>query len=64
MDCFYAGRLSGTKGVVWQLTAIDVHSSFAWAELVSRPRGTPTAPTRAASPAAASPPKSSTVPAK
>lgn len=35
------GRLSGTKGAVWQLTAIDVHSSFAWAELVSCPRGNP-----------------------
>ena len=41
MDCFYVGRLSGTKGAVWQLTAIDVHSSFAWAELVSCPRGNP-----------------------
>jgi hypothetical protein len=27
------GRLSGTKGTVWQYTAIDVASSFAWAEL-------------------------------
>ena len=42
MDSFYLGRLSGTKGAVWQLTAIDVHSSFAWAELVSCPRGNPT----------------------
>jgi hypothetical protein len=25
--------LSGTKGVVWQYTAIDVHSGFCWAEL-------------------------------
>ena len=33
MDCFYVGRLSGTKGVVWQYTAIDVHSGFCWAEL-------------------------------
>jgi transposase InsO family protein len=33
MDCFYVGRLSGTKGVCWQYTAIDVHSGFAWAEL-------------------------------
>ena len=33
MDCFYVGRLSGTKGVVWQYTAIDVHSGYAWAEL-------------------------------
>jgi transposase len=42
IDSFYLGRLSGTKGAVWQLTAIDVHSSFAWAELVSCPRGNPT----------------------
>jgi transposase InsO family protein len=34
IDCFYVGRLHGTKGVVWQLTAIDTYSSFAWAELV------------------------------
>jgi transposase InsO family protein len=33
-DCFFVGRLKGTKGVVWQLTAIDCYSSFAWAELV------------------------------
>jgi transposase InsO family protein len=33
MDCFYVGRLSGTKGVCWQYTAIDVHSGFTWAEL-------------------------------
>ena len=31
--CFYVGRLSGTKGTVWQYTAIDVASAFAWAEL-------------------------------
>jgi transposase InsO family protein len=33
-DCFFVGRLKGTRGVVWQLTAIDCYSSFAWAELV------------------------------
>jgi transposase InsO family protein len=33
VDCFYVGRLSGTKGTVWQYSAIDVCSSFAWAEL-------------------------------
>ena len=33
MDCFYVGRLSGTKGTVWQYTAIDVHSGYCWAEL-------------------------------
>src|ERR671930_1158712 len=42
MDCFFVGRLQGTKGAVWQLTAIDVASSFAWAALVSCPRGNPT----------------------
>jgi transposase InsO family protein len=34
IDCFYVGRLHGTKGAVWQLTAIDTYSSFAWAELI------------------------------
>jgi len=33
MDCFRIGRLTGTKGVVWQYTAIDVGSAWAWAEL-------------------------------
>ena len=33
MDCFCVGRLSGTKGTVWQYTAIDVASAYAWAEL-------------------------------
>jgi transposase InsO family protein len=42
LDCFFVGRLQGTRGAVWQLTAIDVASSFAWAELVSCPRGNPT----------------------
>jgi transposase InsO family protein len=42
IDCFFVGRLTGTKGSVWQLTAIDVASSFAWAELVTCPRGNPT----------------------
>jgi transposase InsO family protein len=42
MDCFFVGRLRGTRGAVWQLTAIDVRSSFAWAELVSCPQGQPT----------------------
>jgi transposase InsO family protein len=34
IDCFYFGRLRGTNGAVWQLTAIDTYSSFTWAELV------------------------------
>jgi len=33
-DCFYVGRLKGTSGAVWQLSAIDCYSSFAWAELI------------------------------
>ena len=43
IDCFYVGRLRGTNGAIWQLTAIDVCSSFAWAELVICPSGNPTA---------------------
>jgi transposase InsO family protein len=38
MDCFYVGRLSGSKGVVWQYTAIDVASAYAWALLRSSER--------------------------
>lgn len=41
MDAFFIGRLHGTKGAVWQLTAIDIASSYAWAELVRCPRGHP-----------------------
>jgi transposase InsO family protein len=33
VDCFHIGRLTGTKGTVWQYTAIDVASSYLWAEL-------------------------------
>jgi transposase InsO family protein len=33
LDCFFVGRLAGTKGTVWQYTAIDVASAFTWAEL-------------------------------
>lgn len=32
-DCFRIGRLAGTQGVVWQYTAIDVGSAYAWAEI-------------------------------
>jgi transposase InsO family protein len=42
IDCFYVGRLRGTEGAIWQLTAIDVASSFAWAELVVCKHGNPT----------------------
>ena len=38
MDCFHIGRLSGSKGSVWQYTAIDVASSYTWAELHLTPR--------------------------
>ncbi len=38
MDAFCIGRLAGTKGVVWQYTAIDAASSFCWAELHVTPR--------------------------
>lgn len=43
IDCFYVGRLRGTEGAIWQLTAIDVCSSYAWAELVICKQGNPTA---------------------
>jgi len=43
IDCFYVGRLRGTEGAIWQLTAIDIASSFAWAELVICKQGNPTA---------------------
>ncbi len=32
-DCFRIGRLAKTPGVAWQYTAIDVASSFTWAEI-------------------------------
>ncbi len=43
MDCFYVGRLRGTEGAVWQLSAIDIWSSYAWAELVVCREGNPSA---------------------
>lgn len=42
IDCFYVGRLRKTEGAIWQLTAIDIASSFAWAELVVCKQGNPT----------------------
>ena len=36
-DCFHVGRLSGTSGRVWQYTAIDLASSYVWAELAVTP---------------------------
>lgn len=44
IDCFFVGRLQGVKGSVWQLTAIDIASSFAWAELVACKQGKPSNP--------------------
>jgi transposase len=44
IDCFFVGRLQGVKGSIWQLTAIDVASSFAWAELVICKEGKPANP--------------------
>ena len=38
LDCFSIGRLSGTRGTIWQYTAIDVFSSYLWAELHVTPR--------------------------
>jgi transposase InsO family protein len=35
MDCFFVGRLAGSKGVIWQYTAIDVASAYSWAFLRS-----------------------------
>jgi transposase InsO family protein len=43
MDCFYVGRLRDTRDPVWQLTAIDCYSSYAWAELVTCPNNKPSA---------------------
>ena len=42
LDCFFVGRLHGTRGPVWQITAIDTYSSFAWADLVVCPPSGPT----------------------
>jgi transposase InsO family protein len=42
IDCFYVGRLRNVAHPVWQVTAIDCYSSYAWADLVSCPTGQPT----------------------
>jgi transposase InsO family protein len=42
IDCFFVGRLRDTAGPVWQITAIDTYSSFAWADLVTTPASGPT----------------------
>ena len=36
-DCFHVWRLAGTTGRVWQYTAIDLASSYVWAELATTP---------------------------
>jgi transposase InsO family protein len=36
-DCFHVGRLAGTAGRVWQYTAIDLATSYTWAELHTTP---------------------------
>lgn len=38
IDCFFVGRLTGEPGTIWQYTAIDVASAYAWAELHVTPR--------------------------
>lgn len=43
IDCFSVGRLKGTRGTVWQITAIDTYSGYGWADLVVCPRGNPDA---------------------
>ena len=37
LDCFHIGRLTGTKGKVWQYTAIDAYSSYTWASVQVTP---------------------------
>ena len=37
IDCFFVGRLSDTNGAVWQITAIDTYSSYAWVDLIRAP---------------------------
>jgi transposase InsO family protein len=42
IDCFFVGRLHNSTGPLWQITAIDTYSSFAWADLVITPAAGPT----------------------
>jgi hypothetical protein len=46
LDCFYVGRLQGSKGTVWQYTAADVASGFASAELHATAKNPPSRWTR------------------
>lgn len=43
IDCFFVGRLRGSKHPVWQVTAIDCYSSYGWADLITCPTGQPLA---------------------
>jgi hypothetical protein len=48
IDCFFVGRLHGAQCPVWQITAIDTYSGYAWAELVTTgPKGPNSAQTSA-----------------
>lgn len=38
LDCFKIGRLAQTSGVAWQYTAVDVASSYTWAEIWITPK--------------------------
>ncbi len=42
IDCFFVGRLIGSSGPVWQITAVDCYSSYGWADLVVCPPAGPT----------------------
>ena len=42
LDCFFVGRLSDTRGAVWQISAIDTYSSFASTGRVRAPTTGPT----------------------
>jgi transposase InsO family protein len=42
LDCFFVGRLHGSSGPVWQITAVDCYSSYGWADLVICPPAGPT----------------------
>jgi len=48
IDCFFVGRLRGTRDPVWQITAIDCYSSYAWAELITARQPTHTHTSRLA----------------
>jgi transposase-like protein len=43
IDCFYVGRLKGTEGAIWQLTAIDIASSTPGRSSSICKQGNPTA---------------------